>query len=52
MLKNPSANAGDTGSIPELGEKIPRRRKWKTTPVFMPGKSHRKRTLGGLQFMV
>ena len=27
--------------------KIPRRRKWQLTPVFLPGKSHGQRSLGG-----
>ena len=45
--KNPPANAGyagDTGSIPRLG-KIPWRRKWQLTLVFLPGKSHGQRGL-------
>ena len=28
-------------------EKIPRRRKWKPTPVFLPGKFHGRRNLAG-----
>ena len=39
MVKNPPANAGDMGSVPGLG-KIPWKRKWQPTPVFLPGKSH------------
>ena len=27
--------------------KIPRRRKWQPTPVFLPGESHRQRSLAG-----
>ena len=27
--------------------KIPRRRKWQATPVFLPGKSHGQRSLAG-----
>ena len=43
----PSAcNAGDVGSIPGFG-KIPWRSKWQLTPVFLPGKSHRQRSLAG-----
>ena len=42
-VKNPLANAGDAGSIPGwipgVG-KIPWRRKWQPTPVFLPGESH------------
>ena len=36
MVKNLPANARDIGSI---AEKIPWRRKWQPTPVFLPGKS-------------
>ena len=41
MVKNLPDNAGETGdarSIPGFG-KIPWRRKWQTTPVFLPEKS-------------
>ena len=31
--------------------KIPSRRKWQLAPVFLPGKFHRQRSLGGLQSM-
>ena len=31
--------------------KIPWRRKWQPTPIFLPGKFHGQRSLGGLQFM-
>ena len=44
VVKSPPANAGDTGSIPEL---IPWRRKWQPTPVFLPGKFHRQESLVG-----
>ena len=43
VVKNAAANAGherDSGSIPGLG-KIPWRRVWQPTPVFLPGESHR-----------
>ena len=46
VVKNPPANAGDTrdtGSIPGSG-KSPYR-KWQTTAVFLPGKSHGQRSL-------
>ena len=46
VVKDLPANAGDTGLISESG-KIPWRRKWQTTPVFLPGKSHRQRKLSG-----
>ena len=43
-VKNPPANAGDVGLIPGLrispGE-------GKGNPIFLPGKSHRQRSLGG-----
>ena len=38
MVKNLPASAGDMGSIPEI-RKIPWRRKWQPTPVFLPGRS-------------
>ena len=37
-VKNPPANAGHLGSI--LVGKIPWRRKWHPTPVFLPGRPH------------
>ena len=37
-------NAGDLVSIPR---KIPRRREWLPTPVFLPGEIHRQRSLVG-----
>ena len=52
MVKNPPAKAGDvgdargTGSIPWVG-KIPWRREWQPTPVFLPGESHGQRSLAG-----
>ena len=44
VVKNPPANAGDSGSIPW-------RRKWQPSPVFPPGESHGQRNLssGGLK---
>ena len=47
MVKNPPANAGDTGHLgsnPCTG-KIPWSRKRKPSPVFLPGRSHRQRSL-------
>ena len=44
--KEPSFHAGDTGddgSIPGL--KFPWKRKWQSTPVFLPEKSHGQRSL-------
>ena len=48
MVKNPPANARDVrrGFDPWVG-KIPWRRKWQPTPVFLPGESHGQRSLTG-----
>ena len=46
VVKNLLVNAGDLGSIPGTG-RSPLRRKWQPTPVFLPGKSHRQRSLAG-----
>ena len=45
MVKNPSANAGDIIDRGSISGKIPWRRKWQSTPVFLPGKSHGQRSL-------
>jgi len=45
-VKAPACNVGDQGSIPGVG-KIPWRRKWKPTPVLLPGESHGERSLVG-----
>ena len=42
MGKEPACNAGDMGLI--VG-KIPWRRAWQPTPVFLPGESHGQRSL-------
>ena len=47
VIKNLSANARDSNFIPGSVEKIPWRRKWQPTPVFLPGKSHGQRSLAG-----
>ena len=39
-------SAGDLGSIPGVG-KTPWRRKWQSTPVLLPGKSHGQRSVVG-----
>ena len=47
--KEPPGNAGvarDTGLIPGSG-RLPWRRKWQPSPVFLPGESHGQRSLGG-----
>ena len=41
MEKNPPANAGDTGWMPEL-RRFPWTRKLQPIPVFLPGKLQRK----------
>ena len=49
VVKNPLANAGDTGdalSIPRLG-RCPGGRAWQPTPVFLPGECHGQRNLVG-----
>ena len=55
VVKNPPANAGDLRDIkgirhpgfdPWVG-KIPWRRAWQPTPVFLPGESHGLRSLVG-----
>ena len=43
--KNPSANAGDTASIP--GSEAPLEEGWQLSPAFLPGKSHGQRSLVG-----
>jgi len=44
VIKNPPANAGDMGLIPR---KIPWRRAWQPTPVFLPRESHGQRSRVG-----
>ena len=52
VIKNLPANAGDTGDWFDLKvSKIPWRRAWQSTPVFLPGESPRTEKPGGLQFM-
>ena len=49
-VKNPPANAGDMSCRfdPWVG-KIPWRRAWQPTPVFLPGESHGQEEPGGPQ---
>ena len=49
--KESACNAGDTGDAGSiLGvRKIPWRREWQPTPVFLPGKSHGQSSLAGLE---
>ena len=47
MIENLPANAGDTGRFrfdPWI-RKIPWRREWQPTPVFLPGEFHGQRSL-------
>ena len=49
VVKNLPDNARDirdAGFHPRVG-KIPWRRKWQPTPVFLPGESHGQRSLEG-----
>ena len=47
MVKNPPDNAGDLRCrFDRCVEKIPWRREWQPTPVFVPGKSRGERSLG------
>ena len=39
-------NAGDIDSITESG-RSPGKRNWQSTPVFLPGESHRQKSLIG-----
>ena len=49
MVKNLPANAGDAGDmgLDSWVRRIPWRRKWQPTPVFLPGKSQGQRSLVG-----
>ena len=44
--KESPCNAGDVGLIPGSGRN-PWRRKWQPIPVFLPGESHKQRSLAG-----
>ena len=48
--KESSCQCRRPGFSPWVG-KIPWRRKWQATPVFLPGKFHKQRSFGGLQSM-
>ena len=49
MVKNPPANAGDLrdGGFNSWVRKIPCKRAWQLTPVFLPEESHGQRSLAG-----
>ena len=45
-VKESACNAGGPGCVPWV-RKIPWRRKWLPTPIFLPGESHGQRSLAG-----
>ena len=48
VVKNPPANAGDMRHrFDAWAGKMPWRRKWQPTPVFLSGKSHEQRSPAG-----
>jgi len=50
VVKNPPVSAGDIrdmGLFDPWVRKISWRRKWHSTPIFLPGESHRQRSLEG-----
>ena len=47
MVKNLPANAGDARGLDPWVGKMPWRRKWQLIPVFLPGESHKQRSLVG-----
>ena len=47
VVKNPPANTGDRSEFVPWVRKIPWRRAWQPTLVFLPGESHGQRTLAG-----
>ena len=50
VIKNLPTSVGDAGSIPGL-ERLPWRRAWQPTRIFLPGESHGQEEPGGLQFI-
>ena len=47
MVKNPPAKRQKRCRFDPWFGKIPSRRKWQPTPVFLPGESHGQRSLTG-----
>ena len=47
LVKNQPANAGDIRDVDLWFRKIPWRRKWQPTPVFLPGEFQGQRDLVG-----
>ena len=48
--KESVCNAGELDSVPVSG-RFPWKREWLPTPVFLPGESHKQRSLGRRQSM-
>ena len=46
VVKSSSASAGDASLIPVVG-KVPWRKAWQPTPVFLPRKSQAQRSMAG-----
>ena len=47
VVKNPPANAGKRHKFDRWVGKIPWRKAWQPTPVFLPGESYGQRSLAG-----
>ena len=47
VVKNLPAHTGGTRDVGSILGKIPCRRAWQSTPVFLPGEFHRDRSLVG-----
>ena len=50
MVKNPPSYSRETW-VKSLDQEDPWRRKWQTTAVFLPGKSHRQRRMAGYSLL-
>ena len=46
VVKDLHANAGDSRDM-DLNRKVPWKRTWKLTPIFLPGKFHGQRSVVG-----
>ena len=47
VVKNPPDNEGDQDGFDPWSGKIPWRRKWQSTPIFLPGEFRGERSLAG-----
>jgi len=47
VVKNLPANVGENHGLDPWVGKIPQRRAWQLTPVFLPGELHGQRSLAG-----